>query len=147
MSGIRREGDASICLSSLSQDAYSLQVDVDDLKNLEVNQVQFIGANLEALPVKLDNCFNYNAAAYIQDNVVKSGDYIYVVGTQQSKTSFILQKNVMTGRWSKFDVSTVFGNPLVSPTVQDSHNIYSMGVTKDGYLLVSGNMDVNNCHF
>ncbi|HHS9742998.1 TPA: BNR-4 repeat-containing protein, partial [Raoultella ornithinolytica] len=129
----------------LLQDVYSLQVDVDDLKNREVNQVPFIGASLETLPVKLDNCFNYNAAAYIQDNVVKSGDYIYVVGTQQGKTPFILQKNVMTGAWSKFDLSTVSGNPLASPTVQDSHNIYSMSVTKDGYLLVSGNMHVNNC--
>ena len=129
----------------LLQDIYALQVEVDDLKNKEVSQVPFIGANLETLPVKFDNCFNYNAAAYIQDNVVKSGDYIYVVGTQQGKTPVIMKKNVMTGEWSKFDLSTVPGNPLASPTVQDSHNIYSVGVTKDGYLLVSGNMHVNAC--
>lgn len=129
----------------LLQDIYALEVEVDDLKNREVNQVPFIGANMEMLPVKFDNCFNYNAAAYIQDNVVKSGDYIYVVGTQQGKTPVIMKKNVMTGEWSKFDLSTVPGNPLASPTVQDSHNIYSVGVTKDGYLLVSGNMHVNAC--
>ena len=129
----------------LLRDIYALQVEVDDLKNREVTQVPFIGATLEKLPVKFDNRFNYNAAAYIQDNVVAAGDYIYAVGTQEGKTPVILQKNVMTGVWSKFDLSTVPGNPLASPTADDSHNVYSLGVTKDGYLLISGNMHVNAC--
>ncbi|HCH7884055.1 TPA: BNR-4 repeat-containing protein [Raoultella ornithinolytica] len=129
----------------LLRDIYALQVEVDDLRNREVTQVPFIGASLEKLPVKFDNRFNYNAAAYIQDNVVAAGDYIYAVGTQEGKTPVILQKNVMTGVWSKFDLSTVPGNPLASPTADDSHNVYSLGVTKDGYLLISGNMHVNAC--
>ncbi|UWC49333.1 BNR repeat-containing protein [Klebsiella aerogenes] len=56
-----------------------------------------------------------------------------------------MRKENLTGVWTYFDLHYVTGNPLASPTEEDSHNVYSLGVTKDGYLIISGNMHVNPC--
>ncbi len=129
----------------LLQDLYALQAEVDDLKNHGIVQTPFIGATLQQLPVKLDVRFNYNSASYVQDNVVKTGDYTFIVGTMEGQKPGILRLNNLTGAWWFFDLSTIAGNPLASPTTGDSHNVYSIGVTRDGYILVSGNMHVNAC--
>ncbi len=129
----------------LLQDLYALQNQVDDLINNGAVQTPVIGATLEQLPVRLDNRFNYNAAVYIQDNVVIAGNYTFVVATRGNRHPIIMRKENLTGVWTYFDLHYVTGNPLASPTEEDSHNVYSLGVTKDGYLIISGNMHVNPC--
>ncbi|WP_413229599.1 BNR-4 repeat-containing protein [Klebsiella aerogenes] len=129
----------------LLQDLYALQNQVDDLINNGAVQTPVIGATLEQLPVRLDNRFNYNAAVYIQDNVVIAGNYTFVVATRGNRHPIIMRKENLTGVWTYFDLHYVTGNPLASPTEEDSHNVYSLGVTKDGYLIVSGNMHAKPC--
>ncbi|HEO9207140.1 TPA: BNR-4 repeat-containing protein [Klebsiella aerogenes] len=129
----------------LLQDLYALQNQVDDLINNGAVQTPVIGATLEQVPVRLDNRFNYNAAVYIQDNVVIAGNYTFVVATRGNRHPIIMRKENLTGVWTYFDLHYVTGNPLASPTEEDSHNVYSLGVTKDGYLIVSGNMHAKPC--
>ncbi|NYY80011.1 hypothetical protein DMH17_15615 [Raoultella planticola] len=49
------------------------------------------------------------------------------------------------GPWSVFDLSTIPGNPFVSPNAADGHNSFSIAVTKAGHILVTGNEHVNEC--
>ncbi len=44
-----------------------------------------------------------------------------------------------------FDLSTIPGNPFVSPNAADGHNSFSIAVTKAGHILVTGNEHVNEC--
>nr|UWD77065.1 MAG: tail fiber protein [Bacteriophage sp.] len=129
----------------LLQVVAKLQSDVQALESREVSQVPIITSTLERLPVKFDNQLNYNGAAFLQDNLVVAGNYTYITGVMVGKKPGIHRKNNTTGVWDFFDLSTVAGNPLASPTAADSHNVYAVGVTRDGYVLVSGNMHVNPC--
>ncbi|HCM3125583.1 TPA: BNR-4 repeat-containing protein [Klebsiella aerogenes] len=129
----------------LLQDIYALQNQVGDLINNGAVQTPVIGATLEKLPIKFDNRYNYNEQMFIQDNVVIAGNYTFVVGTRNNRHPIIMRKDNLSGAWTYFDLHYVTGNPLASPTAEDSHNGYSLGVTKDGYILVSGNMHANSC--
>lgn len=129
----------------LLQDIYALQNQVDDLINNGAVQTSVIGATLEKLPIKFDNRYNYNEQMFIQDNVVVAGNYTFVVGTRNSRHSMIMRKDNMSSVWTYFDLHYVTGNPLASPTAEDCHNGYSLGVTKDGYIIVSGNMHADPC--
>ncbi|MCP6629184.1 hypothetical protein NL507_28705, partial [Klebsiella pneumoniae] len=67
----------------LLQDVAKIRSDVDELMSgstLIAGQTPFIGASLDLLPVKFGNMYNYNSAAFIQNNVVKAGGYIYICG-------------------------------------------------------------------
>nr|EIW5042848.1 hypothetical protein [Klebsiella pneumoniae] len=108
-------------------------------------QTPFIGASLDLLPVKFGNMYNYNSAAFIQNNVVKAGGYIYICGNAQGQRPYVFKKSINGGAWSYFDLTNVDGNPLARPTADDSHNAYCMTVTKDGYIIISGNMHADPC--
>ena len=93
------------------------------------------------LPVQADTNWDYNNCPYTQDNVVVAGNYIYVVIIGANRIPYIMQRiKDNTGPWTVFDLSTVSGNPLNSPTEQDGHNVYVIGVSAAGYLIVAGNM-------
>lgn len=132
----------------LLQDVAKIRADVDDLMSGGVPgaaQTPFIGANLDVLPVKFGNMYNYNSAAFIQNNVVKAGGYIFICGNAQGQRPYVFKKSINGGAWSYFDLTNVDGNPLARSTADDSHNAYCMTVTKDGYIIISGNMHVNPC--
>ncbi|EPH2973623.1 BNR-4 repeat-containing protein, partial [Klebsiella pneumoniae] len=122
--------------------------DVDELMSGGTpiaGQTPFIGASLDLLPVKFGNMYNYNSAAFIQNNVVKAGGYIYICGNAQGQRPYVFKKSINGGAWSYFDLTNVDGNPLARPTADDSHNAYCMTVTKDGYIIISGNMHADPC--
>ncbi|WP_223239461.1 hypothetical protein, partial [Klebsiella michiganensis] len=80
------------------------------------------------------------ATAFIQDQIVEAGGYQYVVVTAEGRLPHILQRSVMGGPWSVFDLSTVpdlnpgaEGSVLKSPTKEDGHCVAVMGITKNGY--------------
>ncbi|HDK6227010.1 TPA: BNR-4 repeat-containing protein [Klebsiella pneumoniae] len=132
----------------LLQDVAKIRSDVDELMSGSTpiaGQTPFIGASLDLLPVKFGNMYNYNSAAFIQNNVVKAGGYIYICGNAQGQRPYVFKKSINGGAWSYFDLTNVAGNPLARPTADDSHNAYCMTVTKDGYIIISGNMHVNPC--
>lgn len=101
--------------------------------------------SMDLLPVKLDTTWLYNSPSYQQNGIVTFGDYQYVVCIAQGRLPNILQRSIYGGPWSRFDLSTIAGNPFASPNAQDGHNSFSIAVTKDGYIVVSGNQHVNNC--
>lgn len=132
----------------LLQDVAKIRSDVDELMSGSVpgaDLTPFIGANLDMLPVKFGNMYNYNSAAFIQNNVVKAGGYIYICGNAQGQRPYVFKKSINGGEWSYFDLTNVAGNPLARPTADDSHNAYCMTVTKDGYIIISGNMHADPC--
>ncbi|EPF7429298.1 BNR-4 repeat-containing protein, partial [Klebsiella pneumoniae] len=125
-----------------------IRSDVDELMSGSTpiaGQTPFIGASLDLLPVKFGNMYNYNSAAFIQNNVVKAGGYIYICGNAQGQRPYVFKKSINGGAWSYFDLTNVDGNPLARPTADDSHNAYCMTVTKDGYIIISGNMHADPC--
>jgi hypothetical protein len=66
---------------------------------------------------------------------------LYAVwATGNDRRPIIGKRALPSGSWSTFDLSTVAGNPLVVPTLEDSHNTYSVGVSGDGRIHVSGNL-------
>lgn len=105
-----------------------------------------VSCQMERLPIKIDNTWNYNATAFIQDQIVEAGGYQYVVVTAEGRLPHILQRSIMGGPWSAFDLSTVpdlnpggEGGVLKSPTKNDGHCVAVMGVTKAGYIMVAAN--------
>ncbi|MBZ6431307.1 MAG: BNR repeat-containing protein [Acinetobacter pittii] len=72
------------------------------------------------------------------------GDYQYVILVDENRNPIVLQRYKL-GSWSSYNLANVANNPLVAPNVQDGHNNFSIGVTKDGYILVSGNHHNNTC--
>ncbi|WQY99723.1 tail spike [Klebsiella phage MY01] len=101
--------------------------------------------SLELLPIRLDTTWLYGSPSYQQNGIVVQDNYQYVVVIAQGRIPHLLQRSVYGGEWKVADLSQIAGNPLASPTAQDGHNSYSIGVTKDGYILVTGNHHVNNC--
>ncbi|GEM_PF-1703192 len=101
--------------------------------------------SMDKLPVKLDATWLYNSPSYQQNGIVTAGDYQYVACIAQGRLPHILQRSIFGGPWSVFDLSTIPGNPFASPNAADGHNSFSIAVTKDGHILVTGNEHVNEC--
>jgi hypothetical protein len=87
----------------------------------------------------------YNSQTYTQNNIIDAGDYRYIVGVDENRNPFIMQRKLVGGEWKIFDLSTISGNPFASPNDQDSHNNFVVCVTKDGYILVTGNHHNHGC--
>ena len=115
---------------------------VNALSSVPENRMQ---ATIERLPFELDNYADYNFNPVSQDNVVIAGDYMYVVGVSLGRNPVILQRSIYGGAWQKFDLSTISGNPFNSPNEPDGHNLFSLVVTKEGYVIVAGNMHAHPC--
>jgi hypothetical protein len=96
------------------------------------------GAILTALPGALDNKERQNAGGH--NNIASRGDFEYVVWMDDQRRPIIGKRTLSSGKFETFDLSTVTGNPLGSPTEDDGHNHYVVGIDPDGYLHVSGNM-------
>ncbi len=114
------------------------------IANSEVSSITFIDSEIEKLPIKSSSDHGYNFAPFTQNNVVSFGDYQYVILVDENRNPIVLQRYKL-GSWSSYNLANVANNPLVAPNVQDGHNNFSIGVTKDGYILVSGNHHNNTC--
>ncbi|WP_017399982.1 BNR-4 repeat-containing protein [Acinetobacter pittii] len=114
------------------------------IANSEVSSITFIDSEIEKLPIKSSSDHGYNFAPFTQNNVVSFGDYQYVILVDENRNPIILQRYKL-GSWSTYNLANVTDNPLAAPNVQDGHNNFSIGVTKDGYILVSGNHHNNTC--
>lgn len=110
-------------------------------KEFEINQrnvAKNLASQVEKLPINASNDYGYNFVPYAQNNVVEYDDYQYTVYVDKNRNPVILQRYRL-GEWKSFDLSTVVGNPLVAPNIKDSHNCHVVTVTKDGYIIITGN--------
>ncbi|MGV1136274.1 BNR-4 repeat-containing protein [Klebsiella pneumoniae] len=106
-----------------------------------VASLPVVPGQFERLPVNADTNWDYNNSPYSQDNVVIAGDYQYVVVIGAGRVPYIAQRSKWGGAWlAVFDLGTIAGNPLASPTTADGHNVYNIGVSKNGHIIVAGNM-------
>lgn len=111
-----------------------------------VSTLPATSCQMERLPVRLDNTWNFNATAFIQDQIIEEGEYLYAVVTAQGRLPHIMQRHRYGGAWSVFDLSQVpdliandGSGVLKSPTTEDGHNVAVMGITREGYILVAAN--------
>lgn len=106
-----------------------------------VASLPVVPGQFERLPVNADTNWDYNNSPYSQDNVVIAGDYQYAVVIGAGRVPYIAQRSKWGGAWlAVFDLGTIAGNPLASPTTADGHNVYNIGVSKNGHIIVAGNM-------
>ena len=106
-----------------------------------VASLPVVPGQFERLPVNADTNWDYNNSPYSQDNVVIAGDYQYAVVIGAGRVPYIAQRSKWGGAWlAVFDLGTIAGNPLASPTTADGHNVYNIGVSKIGHIIVAGNM-------
>lgn len=98
-----------------------------------------------ALPDALDARKGFNSSIYTQ-NTLTLGEVQYIAYYNSAGKPIIARRpmgEVGAKGWEKFDLSTISGNPLVSPVADDDHNVLAVGVDSDGYLHVAGNMHNN----
>ena len=81
-----------------------------------------------------------NARAYIQDNLWSTGKNQYAVWTGPGDVPYLARRRRGSSKWRTVDLSKVEGNPLAAPTVDDQHNIFSLGVDDRGGVHIAGNM-------
>ncbi|WP_461196791.1 BNR-4 repeat-containing protein, partial [Acinetobacter pittii] len=114
------------------------------IANSEVSSITLVDSELEKLPVKSSSDHGYNFAPFTQNNVVSFGDYQYIILVDDNRNPIVLQRYKL-GSWSSYNLANVATNPLVAPNVPDGHNNFSMGITKNGYILIAGNHHNNTC--
>lgn len=103
--------------------------------------VPAVTGQFERLPVQADTNWDYNNCPYSQDNVVVAGGYVYVVMIGGAGRNPMIMRRPQNGAgWTTFDLSTVVGNPLFAPTALDGHNVYCIGISGNGHIVVAGNM-------
>lgn len=97
----------------------------------------------ELLPVNSNGTYRFNSASFVQDNTIIYNGNQYVIVVDTKKNPIILKRDYPNGKWDMYDLSAVVGNPLNAPTADDQHNTYSLGIDKNGYIHVAGNMHAN----
>ncbi|MDC5102755.1 BNR repeat-containing protein [Acinetobacter baumannii] len=114
------------------------------IANSEVSSITLVDSEIEKLPVKSSSDHGYNFAPFTQNNVVSFGDYQYVILVDENRNPIVLQRYKL-GSWTSYNLANVANNPLVAPNVPDGHNNFSMGITKNGFILIAGNHHNNTC--
>lgn len=95
---------------------------------------------LDKLPGRTTGLSAYLATAYSRSVwTTPAGDYRYEVVINELANPIIVKRNLATGTYTSFDLSTIAGNPLAAPTAADSHNVYAVAVDSAGYIHVTGN--------
>lgn len=102
-------------------------------------------AQIELIPKKLDGTRSYNFAAFTQNHMVEADGFQYVVVIAEGGLPHVLKRSLSGGAWDIFDLSTIPGNPFASPNAPDGHNNFAIEITKDGYILITGNHHTNLC--
>ncbi|WP_372544833.1 BNR-4 repeat-containing protein [Acinetobacter pittii] len=114
------------------------------IANSDVSNITKVDVQLEKLPVSTSNDHGYNFAPFTQNNVVTFDDYQYVILVDENRNPIVLQRYKL-GSWTSYNLANVANNPLAAPNVPDGHNNFSMGITKNGFILIAGNHHNNTC--
>lgn len=91
-------------------------------------------------PVAINTEFGRNGRAFIQDNLWTEGDEQFGVWIGTEGQPMVGRRLLGEWTWDEVDLGDLPGNPLASPTRDDPHNVFTLGVDADGYVHVAGNM-------
>lgn len=98
------------------------------------------GISLAQFPGTVRGTRRFNASAFTQDPIQTLADGTqYAIWIDTASHPIIGRRLFPEAEWETFDLANLAGNPLDSPTKDDSHNSYSMVVDSEGYIHVSGN--------
>ena len=81
-----------------------------------------------------------NGRAFIQDNLWTANGRQYAVWVGHDGTPYAGWRRVGGGEWHTDDLSRLDGDPLATPTAEDNHTVYALGVDAEGEVHVAGNM-------
>jgi hypothetical protein len=81
-----------------------------------------------------------NGQVFIQDNLWTTRRWQYAVWVAPDGTPYAGRRSNEGGRWRTVDLATLPGNPFATPTADDEHNVYVIGVDAKGAAHVAGNM-------
>jgi hypothetical protein len=87
-----------------------------------------------------------NGQVFIQDNLWTSGRSQYAVWVAPDGTPYA-GRRARGERWHRVDLARLSGNPLATPTADDLHNVYAVGVDAGGGVHVAGNMKASPLHY
>ena len=118
---------------------------LDKLKSVENSKGRAL--RFELLPIESNGTYRFNSSSFVQDNTVVYNGNQYVIVVNEEKNPIILKRKYPNGEWDSFDLSTISGNPLNSPTENDQHNTYSLGIDRNGYIHIAGNMHANKLKY
>lgn len=118
----------------------ALNATILDLGNSNfVRSTPDFAVRLSVLPGLANGTWQWNGVPWSQDNVITSGDVQYAVWVNDAKLPIIGKRTLPNGEWSTFDLSTVGTNEFNTPTAEDGHNNYAMGLDSTGRIHVIGN--------
>ncbi len=103
--------------------------------------------NVSELPTPLEYSMRLNGRSFVQNNLWTHGNVQYAIWVDAALNPIIGMRQSRDREWVFFDLSTLPGNPLVSPTERDQHNAYSLGIDGSGYIHVAGNMHVDQLRY
>lgn len=101
------------------------------------------GSNVKRtnFPTKLNSRNGTSSQPFSHSNLITYNGNQYGVWVDASRKPIIGKRALPDGDWTTtFDLGTVAGNPLDVATLEDGHNVYSIGIASDGIIHVSGNM-------
>lgn len=81
-----------------------------------------------------------NGRVFIQDNLWAADGRQYAVWVGHDGTPYAGWRRAASDEWHTDDLSRLDGDPLATPTAEDNHNIYVLGVDAEGEVHVAGNM-------
>lgn len=81
-----------------------------------------------------------NGRSFIQSNLWSAGDTQYAVYIGRDDRPMLGTRSLLSDEWTTVDLSTLPGNPLATPTVDDGHNVYVVASDETGALHIAGNM-------
>lgn len=81
-----------------------------------------------------------NGRVFIQDNLVTDGARQYAVWVAPDGTPYAGARDLDRDDWRLTNLAEIPGNPLGTPTGDDLHHVYVLGVDVRGHVHVAGNM-------
>jgi hypothetical protein len=81
-----------------------------------------------------------NGRSFIQDNLWTANGRQYAVWVGHDGTVYAGSHRVGSDAWKTENLSRLEGDPLASPTAEDNHAVYAIGVDAEHDLHIAGNM-------
>jgi BNR repeat-containing family member len=81
-----------------------------------------------------------NGRVFIQDNLWSTETHQYAVWVAPDGTPYAGRRRRGAVDWETVNLAKLRGNPLATPTEDDQHNVYAIGVDSGGGVHVAGNM-------
>lgn len=135
--GVPSDGDT---LNELYLAIQQNAIDIDNIQSSGGLSLSNKPIQVDSVPQITDGVFLYNSVSYIQDNIIIYKNYIYITYIARGRKPMIGKRLLNGGDWEIFDLSTIAGVPFGTTVDPDSHNIFIIGMDKNGRLHITGGM-------